>query len=230
VEAWYATALFQTDSSMPLREFWLVFPAYPDTKGAIVAPLLGDRCYVSVSGSALDQPVASHDDLRRHLDCLEGRLPQGLLERARLVREPRLFRRPDAILRRFDLCPTSLPGYFPIGDAIAGLNPLLGQGMTVAARQAAELSAVFEEAAASGADLVQCVDMYARRAVSIALNAWNLGAIGRTDPRSTQTTLHSCAARRLKQLADMAQDDVAWHKRYVEYWHMLRPVSELMTP
>ncbi len=43
------------------------------------------------------------------------------------------FKKSHAIWRRFDQCQEQLPkGYLPLGDAVNSLNPIFGQGMTIA--------------------------------------------------------------------------------------------------
>ena len=71
-------------------------------------------------------------------DAFPARIAAGL-RGAQPVGDVAVFRKTDSVWRRFDLMPRFPAGYLVIGDALCSLNPLYGQGMTMAALEALAL-------------------------------------------------------------------------------------------
>ncbi|MBA0050982.1 hypothetical protein E0L36_08760 [Streptomyces sp. AJS327] len=88
---------------------------------------------------------------------------------------PRKFTFPAARWRRFERLRNPPAGFVTLGDALCSFNPLYGQGMTVAARQAAALAEALD--ATGGADGALARAYYAAAARVVA-DPWRMAAAG----------------------------------------------------
>jgi 2-polyprenyl-6-methoxyphenol hydroxylase-like FAD-dependent oxidoreductase len=81
-------------------------------------------------------------DFGEMLALADGVLPPSIgdgLRTARPIGEIATFRNPASIWRRYDQMPRFPGGLLAMGDALCSLNPIYGQGMTMAALQAVTL-------------------------------------------------------------------------------------------
>ncbi|RMZ56402.1 hypothetical protein APUTEX25_004625 [Auxenochlorella protothecoides] len=148
------------------------------------------------------------------------------------------------IRRCYDLCP--LPrGLLVVGDAVQGLNPVYGQGMTVAAQTALLLRRQLTEALAGARDLPARRHRLAglsgqafQRALAtdVLEPAWALAA--GTDLRYPMTTVSGPGARRLPAsltatldcLARVAQRDARIYGLVLAVAHLAAPSRVLLVP
>ena len=138
---WYVSTIFNRRADYSeSNDFWLTFPNPPETRGGLISPIGNDQWYVSLSGRLVDQPPKTVEEVRAYAATLGDNLSiASLIEEAEPTTAPNLFRKTTATMRRYDLVDKPLTGFLPIGDAVASLNPLFGQGMSVASQQAREL-------------------------------------------------------------------------------------------
>lgn len=221
VDQWYATARF----ARPARrhgdqQFWMCFPMPPGTLGGLVSPQGSDEWYVSVSGGGADPIPRDIDGLLRHVRALEDPSIGELLADATPLGEPTIFRRFEARWRHFEQLPQLTSGYIAIGDALATLNPLFGQGMSVAAWEATALAEISKQTSDPDAVAVRYADEAARAVEA----AWALGGLvaptGEGGPGQDYT----------RALARLLDDDAELHRLYVSVWHLLEPASALEAP
>jgi 2-polyprenyl-6-methoxyphenol hydroxylase-like FAD-dependent oxidoreductase len=219
-DQWYLTTLFEgggNDSA-----FWLTFPTPPGTRGGLVSPVGQRRWCVSLSGRSGDLPPTTVDEVRAFARTLEDPAIATLLDGVVGVSEPQLFRKVVATWRRYEQLRFPVPGFLPIGDAIASLNPLFGQGMSVAAWQASELAATLGRLGAGGDGRVELTRQYLDAASAAVGAAWSLGDV--VDGSVAATGLRRQAVARL------VHEDPAFHALYVRIWHLLEPATALDQP
>lgn len=203
---WYCSTVFRRpEHQFGSPDFWLTFPSTTGTRSGLISPLGDDRWSVSMSGVTADRPPRDAQRFCEFAGTLEDdRISEALAGAAPLT-APRTFGRPVARWRRFDCLRRRPTGLVHLGDAVAALNPLLGQGLSVAAWQASVLG----ELAADGLDAVYA-GFAAGSAASVA-DAWTLTRIHESD--LTDEDWH--------RVARLVTADVAAHREYVRMWHML---------
>jgi len=218
-DQWYVSSIVELGSS-DAEEFMMVFPDESSSRGALISPA-GDGTYcLSVSGRSSDEVPKTFSDVLSFTSSLGANFVAHRLAGATLLSGPSVFRRLVATWRRFDQI--EMPsGLVAIGDSVAALNPLFGQGMSVAAWQVSALR--------------QCdrtrIDWqreFASVAAEAVAQAWSLGeTVGEAviSVRDNGDPLDLTAA-----LAAEIGDDPALHERYVRMWHLLEPASFLKSP
>lgn len=224
VDQWYATMVVRRPAEwVGKSKFWLVFPTPPRTRGGLVSPVGTHQWYVSLSGHSADEPPRTAIAMRRYAASLEDPVVADILADAEVITEPKLFRRPVAAWRRYDLLRRPLPGYLPIGDAVASLNPLFGQGVSVAAWQAAELSQLLDANNIVPGDPTW-ISEYLKRSARVCMAAWTLGSV--VDKFLTGGEAAEFAHGDLRRaLARVVRDDPEIHRRYVGMWHLIEPAA-----
>jgi len=221
VARWYVSAEFERPSGAGGGDrFWLVFPTRPGQRGGLVSPS-GARCWhVSLSGGFADQPPQSVAEMRTYAETLEVPWIADLLRGTRPLGEPHVFRKPWAVWRRYERLRDPLPGFLPLGDAVAALNPLFGQGMSVAAAQAVALADLLGAGVGKN-HLDRLTAAHHERVAAIVHSAWMLGEMVDSPlPDGPVAGGPAALARRLRDSPEL-------HRRYVAMWHLVEPAASV---
>lgn len=221
VAQWYCTCAFERPAELHgSSRYLLILPSAMCSRGGLASPVGTSGLSVSVSGISADKPPSDHDEYLRYAASLEDPALYELLVRCRPLTKPSLFRKMRVIWRHYERAEHPIVGLLPIGDAFANLNPLQGQGMSVAAMQATALAST----ARASTERRALTTEYLRRAAEPIRKAWDLAAI--TGPAGEERLPWSY----LSALADRFETDADLHNLYVRVWHLLEPVDRLTSP
>jgi 2-polyprenyl-6-methoxyphenol hydroxylase-like FAD-dependent oxidoreductase len=111
-------------------------------RGGAVLPVEGDRWHVTLAGVHGDAPPSDPDGIRAFARSLPSAAVVQLIERCEPVSEVSTYRFPSSQRRHYEQVPELLGGFVTLGDAACSFDPIYGQGMSSAARQAAALGEV----------------------------------------------------------------------------------------
>ncbi|WP_187406078.1 NAD(P)/FAD-dependent oxidoreductase [Microbispora triticiradicis] len=197
-------------------------------RGGVALSGEGDRWLVTLFGMGDDVPPVDPDGYHR----FAARLPVPdlhlLLERLEPLSEPRLMRIPVSIRRRYERLDRFPEGYLVFGDALCQFNPSYGQGMTVAACEAAALRECL--AGGGGAGLARRFFERAGRIIDVP---WDMSVGGDLrfpsveGPRTPRTKLLNRYISRLHVAAEA--DPVVGHA-FLSVANLQAPPQHLMSP
>lgn len=149
-------------------------PAAPDTHFGLLLPVENNEWMVALGGRGSNSPPR---DLEGFIAYASRMATPEIFDRIRDAKQTsdlRTYRKAFATRRRFDQAALWPERLVPIGDAMSSVNPTYGQGMSVAALQAAELHRQLGQRAASGAGLDGLVRDFLAPAFEISDRAWSL--------------------------------------------------------
>lgn len=219
---WYASVVVETTS--PRAPFVMVFPTRATPFGGLVSPAGDGASRISLNGS-VGAPPRTIDDFFDVARSLADPAIAAALKSASAGPRPevRAFGAPRAAWHRYDEMAELPPGLLPVGDAVANLSPLFGQGVAGAAWEASGLRSAFATRAdATDADARrQSTRSYLKHSGEVRRAQWNLmtiqepGGPGDLDDAQVTTLVGRVAA------------EPSAHAAYVRMWHLLEPVGVL---
>jgi 2-polyprenyl-6-methoxyphenol hydroxylase-like FAD-dependent oxidoreductase len=225
VRQWYVSADFIRPRHMiGDPTMWLVFPDDRTPRGGLVSPVSPDRWRVSLSGRAEESPPLTTAEMRTYAAGLSSPVIADILHRSDDLDRPRLFRKPTARWNHVEEL-DGFSGLFFVGDSIASLNPLLGQGISVMSWQARLLRDVMQQHVA---DVVTASEVHRASTVAPIEAALRLT---RFDDETVPLAAggHGTATDRLRELSVAAQSDDSIHDGLVGLWHLLIDPDEVLS-
>lgn len=224
----YATGVCQLDGRIgDLGGFYIV-PDAGQPLGAIILPAEDNRWLVTLSGPRGQAPPTDPAGFVDFARNLPHDAPHKWLSTARLIGRPVGYRRTANRRRRYDRAAPA--GLLVVGDAVCALNPVYGQGMSVAA-----MNAVFLDHALSGAkrtpsahELQQAVRRSSQWAWEVATSADSPmpGAVGnalRTGP------LDRLVDRYVARVRERVPGDPVVCRAFRDVLFLLAPPRSLLT-
>jgi flavin-dependent dehydrogenase len=140
---------------------------------------------------------------------------------------------PESKWRHFGLLDHFPRGLIPIGDAICCLNPVQGQGMTVAVQEANILRQLLSAPTATADPLASLVAVYLSEVEVLLHQPWAISAVSDfVYPQTRGQRPHNLEAILKSQLAlgRLASRDASVYQLITEVRHLLRPMTALDTP
>jgi 2-polyprenyl-6-methoxyphenol hydroxylase-like FAD-dependent oxidoreductase len=149
---------------------WIVpFPGQP--RSGVVLAQENDQFAVLLAGLLGDEPPADGAGMLEFAGSLPAPDIADVIRSAQPLDEPVTLRFPASLRHHYEKAGRYLGGFLVTGDALCGLNPVYGQGMTVAALEAAVLRQVLADG--PGPDLARQFFPAVGKIVDVA---WSLSA------------------------------------------------------
>lgn len=166
----YSTAQFRKpERFLGRKENILIVPEAGQTEmGGSLIDIEEEKWCISLHGRNNTAPPKSPDEWMNMAKSLPD---PRIWERAAsgaMIGNIQTFKKPHSYWRRFEKCSWLPEGYLPVGDAISSVNPIFGQGITVATGHAVALS----EALAHSADRKTLSLAYLQKAADWSGMAW----------------------------------------------------------
>jgi hypothetical protein len=150
----YASAIFrQPPGWRSDRDSLSISAAAPDTRGGFVFSIENDCWFASLTGRFDQQPPGDPDKFMAFAKSLCVPDLHDWISQGERITPIRVYKAPISRWRRYEKLARMPEGIVPLGDALAHVNPVFGQGMTLASFHAMELWAQLDERAAAGGSL-----------------------------------------------------------------------------
>ena len=225
----YTSALLHRTAAWRGRNFgWITRPTAPhNTKSGVLVPIEGERWMMTLSGRFGEVPPEDEAGFLAYAKALEDPHVHREAKDARFATPITSYRIPRMIWRHYDQVADFPDRLIPLGDTIAGFNPLAAQGMSMAALHAITL----RDALHGGlGGLGGAQGRYMTQAMKIAADVWSLGEmLDFAYPQAKGTRPDDLAERLAARAAvfKLAAHDKEVRGLVFEVQNMLRPPSAL---
>ena len=137
VDVGYATRHYRLPTDTLEGDWGTLQAPTPDLpRGAALNRIENGRWIVTLVGMAGDHPPTDHDGFCAFARSLPFADISDALEAGDPLDDPAGFRFASSVRRRYERLRDLPDGVVPVGDAVCNLDPIYGQGMTVAALEA----------------------------------------------------------------------------------------------
>jgi 2-polyprenyl-6-methoxyphenol hydroxylase-like FAD-dependent oxidoreductase len=235
VDIRYATALFAL-SSGALGEFKAIvtFPKAPEgVHYGYLLPVENNCCQLLLVGRGDDAPPVDGDAFLDYARKLSTPTIYNAMKGARRLSEVARYGFPESKWRHFGRLDSFPRGLLPTGDAICSLNPVYGQGITVAVQEANTLRRLLSTNALEADPLATLAQAFLAEAEGLIEEPWAISAIPDFIYPQTRGQRPEDLDDRLKSqvaLARIATRDPAVYELFAEVRHLLKPLSVLEEP
>jgi 2-polyprenyl-6-methoxyphenol hydroxylase-like FAD-dependent oxidoreductase len=226
----YSTRTYRRrPGDLPGWQAAFTLPTAPQEKmSGLVLPIEGDRWLITVGGWHLPEPPADVAAFESHAKALPDPLVADVVGRAEPLSDVTMHRFPSSRRRLFEKLERRPAGYVALGDAICSFNPIYGQGMTCAAREATALGRTLDQHEGR-ADAAMAKDYYATSAEIVA-TPWQFAVGG--DFTYPETTGHRPRGIALsnwyaRQIAYASQIDAGVNATFSQVQQLVTPPDVL---
>jgi 2-polyprenyl-6-methoxyphenol hydroxylase-like FAD-dependent oxidoreductase len=232
VDMRYASALFD---HADIKDNYKVANTRPDapeeSRGGIIIPAENGTYQVLLVGRRGDIPPISESEFRRYARELRTPTIYNAIKHARLLTGIAPYSFTESRWRHFAQVSDFPQGVLPIGDAICRFNPIYGQGMSVAAREAGLL---FDLLGRSDSDLLSTLAPdFLSKAENLIADPWAMSAVPDFVYPETTGVRPQDLQERLnfqKGLSRLAGRDVAVFELLLDVRNLLKPLNVLNDP
>src|ERR1700678_497537 len=226
----YASAFFERVDIGNDYKGVFTFPDAPEhSRGGLILPAENHRYQVVLIGRGNDIPPVNGDEFMSYARTLPTPSVYNAIKNAKRLTGISPFAFAESRWRHFARVPDFPNGLIPIGDAICRLNPVYGQGMTVALQEASLLFDLLR----AGSELATLAPTFLAKAETLIADPWSMSAIPDFIYPETTGDRPGDLEERLnfqRALGRLAVRDAEVYELLTEIRHVLRPLSLLDDP
>ena len=228
----YASALFDRADIKDSYKIAYTLPNAPEeSRGGLVLPAEKESYQVVLIGRGDDIPPINEIEFRRYARTLWTPTVYNAIKNASRLTEITPYSFSESRWRHFARVSHFPGGLLPIGDAICRFNPVYGQGMSVAAREA---SLLFDLLGSFNSDLLSTLAHdFLTKAEDLIADPWAMSALPDFIYPETSGVRPKDLGERLnfqKGLARLAARDAAVFELLVDVRNLLKPLNVLDDP
>jgi flavin-dependent dehydrogenase len=228
----YASALFDHADIRGNYKFAYTFPNAPEeSRGGLIAPAENGSYQVALIGRGEDNLPISEREFRRYARELWTPTVYNAIKNAKRLTEIKPYSFTESRWRHFARVSDFPRGLLPIGDAICRFNPVHGQGMSVAAKEA---SLLFDSLGRFNGDLLSTLAHdFLTKAENLIADPWAMSAIPDFIYPETTGVRPNNLVERLnfqKRLGRLAAHDAAVFELLMDVRNLLKPLNVLDDP
>jgi 2-polyprenyl-6-methoxyphenol hydroxylase-like FAD-dependent oxidoreductase len=231
----YSTAIFEIpeDASHDWKAVFTLPEPPKNRRGALLIQVEGNCWLVSLGGNHGEKPPEEEAGFLEFAKQLRTHTIYNAIQGAKLRSPIARYGLKASRWRHFEKLERLPAGLIPFGDTICRFNPIYGQGMSVAAKEACLLEGLLQTAARDGDGLESLTADFLAQAQPIIDAPWAMAVIPDfldplthgERPADLENALKFGAA-----LTRAAYEDAAIHKLMFEVQHLLKPRSALREP
>lgn len=228
----YATAFFKKSREQQgKQDGFLISNNFPDTRFGAILPIEDEGYLCTIGGQFSEHPPRDMAGFMAFTRALAQPEIYEMIKDLEVMQPVKAYRLPQAFWHRYDRLANFPEGFLPLGDSVAGYNPALGQGMSMATKYVMILDQCLARRAREGGGLKNLYTEYLPQIAQEANSAWesaipiNLAhpeAIGERPADLMQRLLF------MKGLGLLSLEDEEVHRLVLHVRHFLTPPSALL--
>ena len=235
VDISYASAMVEIPPGAPSD--WKLAVTFPDPPhlawSAVLLPIEGNRWMVLVANRGV---IARLETWESFLEACRSLITPTIYDALRPAEPPggiRHYGFPASLWRHFEQLPGLPRGLLPVADALCRFNPVYGQGMSVAAKQARLLQDVSGRVLAEADPLAALQAGFMEEVASVLETPWNMSTgpdLAFPSTRGSRPEKFEEAQQFEAALFRAIVVDPVVHRALTEVGQLLQPNSLLQTP
>ena len=205
----------------------------PDTKGGFLFSIENDCWLASLTGRFDQQPPGDPDKFMAFAQSLCVPDFYNWISKGERISPVKVYKAPISRWRRFEKLVRQPERLLPLGDALAHVNPIFGQGVTLASAHVMSLWNVLAERVACGGDLNGVARPYFEKVHSFTKTVWeNLESVEyryacTKGERPVDIDMRIAYSRGLRKLVE---DDAEVHRLMGGVAHLIHPLEAIRRP
>jgi len=234
IDLTYVTTTFAVPEGSRNWKAVVTMPEIPasSTTGYLVS-VEGNRWIAVISERHIEMPSADPDEFMGRMQQLRTSTIYDAIKCAKRLDGIHRFSTPENSWQHFERVADFPRGLLPIGDAICRFNPIYGQGMTVAAREACILKVLLTKWAGATDPLAGLGQAFLSAIQPLIADAWSQSAIpdfAHPHTRGEPPAGLDNSLRFGKGLLHLAGRDPAVHQLMIGVRQLIKPRSALGDP
>lgn len=228
----YATAFFRkSPEQLGKRDGFLIANTFPDTRFGAILPIENEGYLCTLGGQFGEYPPRDMEGFMAFAKALAQPEIYERIKDLEVLQPVKAYRLPQAFWHRYDRLAAFPEGFLPLGDCVAGYNPALGQGMSMATKYAMILDKCLSGRVRDGGGLKNLHTEYFPQITQEANSAWESAIpVNLAHPEATGDRPADLMQRLLfmKGIGRLSLEDEEVHRLVLRVRHFLEPSGALL--